>query len=156
MELSWYFTSKYIWVDMSEVCAWFEFWRRKWICSTRLGFNSYKWGFVKNWCLEYRIGVKFGEYATWGDMKVLEKSGIDLSNFSWFRHFTEHLACGVLGLRWNGYFMVWNLPNGDGNLQGSFNIHLGTLKCIWIHWFGQGFKMGTKRWKWDGWELHTD
>jgi hypothetical protein len=46
-------------------------------------------------CLGYWIGMKFGEYVTWGDKKVLEKSGIDLSNFSWFEHFIEHLACGV-------------------------------------------------------------
>jgi hypothetical protein len=29
---------------------------------------------------------------------VLEKSKVDLSKFSWFGHFTEHLACGVLEL----------------------------------------------------------
>jgi hypothetical protein len=29
-------------------------------------------------------------------MKVLEKSRVDLSKFSWFVHFTEHLACRVL------------------------------------------------------------
>jgi hypothetical protein len=49
---------------MSEVCAWLEFRRRKWICGTRLGINSYKWEFVDNWCLGYQIGVKFGEYVT--------------------------------------------------------------------------------------------
>jgi hypothetical protein len=75
---------------MSEVCTWFEFRRRKWICGTRLGINNYKWGFVRNWCLGYQIGVKFGKYVTWGDMEVQEKSRIDLSNFDWFGHFTEH------------------------------------------------------------------
>jgi hypothetical protein len=29
-------------------------------------------------------------------MRVLEKSGIDLSKFEWFGHFIEYLACGVL------------------------------------------------------------
>jgi hypothetical protein len=36
-------------------------------------------------------------------MKVLEKSGIDLSNFEWFGHFIEHLACEGLGFEGNGY-----------------------------------------------------
>jgi hypothetical protein len=26
-----------------------------------------------------------------------EKTGIDLSNFEWFGHFTEHVTCEVLG-----------------------------------------------------------
>jgi hypothetical protein len=66
---------------MSEVCTWFEFRRRKWTCGTRLGINGYKRGFVRNWCLGYRIGVKFGEGVTRGDMKVQKKYGINLSNF---------------------------------------------------------------------------
>jgi hypothetical protein len=44
-----------------------------------------------------RIGVKFGEYVTRGIVKVPEKFGIDWSIFGWFGHFTEHVACGVLG-----------------------------------------------------------
>jgi hypothetical protein len=79
---------------MSVVCASFEFRRRKWNCGTRFGIDSYKWEFVENWSLRYRIGVKFGEYVTGGDMKVPKKSGIDLSRFDWFGHFIEQVACG--------------------------------------------------------------
>jgi hypothetical protein len=43
--------------------------------------------------------VKFGEGVTRGGMKVVEKSGINLSKFGWFRHFTEKLVCGVMCLR---------------------------------------------------------
>jgi hypothetical protein len=32
-------------------------------------------------------------------MKVPEKFGFNWSNFGWFGHFTEHVACGVLGFR---------------------------------------------------------
>jgi hypothetical protein len=60
---------------MSEVCARFEFRQRKWICGTRLGINGYKRGFMRNCCLGYRIGVKFGEYVTWGDMEVQKNLG---------------------------------------------------------------------------------
>jgi hypothetical protein len=48
--------------------------------------------------------MKFGEYVTLGVMKVPEKFGIDRSNFGWFGHFIEHLACGVLGLGRNAHF----------------------------------------------------
>jgi hypothetical protein len=53
-----------------------------------------KWG--NNRCLGYRIGMKFGERVTGRGRRVLEKTGVDLSNFDWFGHFTEHVACGVL------------------------------------------------------------
>jgi hypothetical protein len=43
--------------------------------------------------------VNFGEEVTRGVMRMLEKFGVDLSNFEWFGHFTEHLACGVLKRR---------------------------------------------------------
>jgi hypothetical protein len=49
----------------------------------------------KQWCIRclgYRIGVKFGVEVIGGVMRVLEKSGVDLSNFEWFGHFTEHLV----------------------------------------------------------------
>jgi hypothetical protein len=59
---------------------------------------------VEIWSLGYRIGMKFGEYVTLGVMKVPEKFGIDRSNFGWFGHFIEHLACGVLGLGRNAHF----------------------------------------------------
>jgi hypothetical protein len=42
--------------------------------------------------------MTFGEYVTGGIVKVFEKFGIDLSIFGWFGHFTEHVACGDLGL----------------------------------------------------------
>jgi hypothetical protein len=51
---------------------------------------------VKQWCnrcLGYQTAVKFSESVTRGGMKVLEKSGVDLSKFEWFWHFTEHLTC---------------------------------------------------------------
>jgi hypothetical protein len=53
----------------------------------------------EQWCIRhlgYRIGVKFGVSVTRGGMRVLEKTGINLSKFEWFRHFTEHFACGDL------------------------------------------------------------
>jgi hypothetical protein len=56
----------------------------------------------KQWntrCLGYQISVNFGESVTGSVMRVLEKAGVDLSNFVWFGHFTEHLACGVLKRR---------------------------------------------------------
>jgi hypothetical protein len=46
-------------------------------------------------CLGYRIGVKFCVSVTGGVVGVLEKSKVDLSKFSWFGHFTEHLTCGI-------------------------------------------------------------
>jgi hypothetical protein len=49
---------------MSEVCAWFEFRRRKWIWGTQRRIDRYKWELVENWCLGYQIGVKFSEYVT--------------------------------------------------------------------------------------------
>jgi hypothetical protein len=55
---------------------------------------------VKQWCnrcLVYQIGVKFGESVTRCGMKVLEKSGVDLSKFEWLVYFVEHVACGDLG-----------------------------------------------------------
>jgi hypothetical protein len=54
--------------------------------------------YVKRWCnrcLGYQIGMKFSKSVTRGDMKVLEKSRVDLSKFGWFGHFTEHLTCGI-------------------------------------------------------------
>jgi hypothetical protein len=30
-------------------------------------------------------------------VNVPEKFGFNLSNFGWFGHFTEHVACGILG-----------------------------------------------------------
>jgi hypothetical protein len=38
--------------------------------------------------------MKFGVSVTGGSMRVLEKTGIDLSKFEWFGHFTEHLVRG--------------------------------------------------------------
>jgi hypothetical protein len=72
---------RFIWVNMSEVCAWFDFRRRKWNLGTRLGINAYKGEFVEIWSLECWIGVKFGEYVTGGVMKLPEKFGIDWSIF---------------------------------------------------------------------------
>jgi hypothetical protein len=41
--------------------------------------------------------VRFCEYVTGGIVNVPEKFGFNLSNFGWFGHFTEHVACGILG-----------------------------------------------------------
>jgi hypothetical protein len=49
-----------------------------------------------NRCLGYCISVNFGEGVTGSGQKVLEKATVDLSNFDWFGHFTEHVACRVL------------------------------------------------------------
>jgi hypothetical protein len=38
--------NRFIWVNMSEVCAWFDFRRRKWNLGTGLGINGYKGKFV--------------------------------------------------------------------------------------------------------------
>jgi hypothetical protein len=46
--------------------------------------------------------VKIGEYITGGIVKVPEKFGFNWSNFDWFGHFAEHVACDVSGLRGNG------------------------------------------------------
>jgi hypothetical protein len=48
--------------------------------------------------------VKFGEYVTGCVMKMPEKIGFVWSNFGWFGHFTEHVACGILGLEINVHF----------------------------------------------------
>jgi hypothetical protein len=42
--------------------------------------------------LEYWIGVKFDIGGTGSSWSVLEKVGVDLSLFEWFRHSTEHLG----------------------------------------------------------------
>jgi hypothetical protein len=42
--------------------------------------------------------MKLREYVTEGVVKVPEKFGFNRSNFEWFGHFIEHVACGVLGL----------------------------------------------------------
>jgi hypothetical protein len=38
--------NRFIWVNMSEVCAWFDCGQRKWNLGTRLGINGYKGVFV--------------------------------------------------------------------------------------------------------------
>jgi hypothetical protein len=43
--------------------------------------------------------VKFGKDVAGSVVKVPEKFGFNLSIFGWFGHFTEHVACGKLGLR---------------------------------------------------------
>jgi hypothetical protein len=57
----------------------------KWIA-----INGKQWN---NRCLGYRIGVNFGESVTSSGRRVLEKAGVDLSNFEWFGHFTKQVAC---------------------------------------------------------------
>jgi hypothetical protein len=79
---------------MSEVCAWFEVLRRKRIFGTRLRNDRYKKITVVYSMSGYWIGVKVGVRVTGGGMRVQGKTGIDLSKFEWFGHFTEHMACG--------------------------------------------------------------
>jgi hypothetical protein len=50
--------------------------------------------------------VKFGEYVTGGIVKESEKFGFNRSNFEWFGHFAEHVACGVLGF-WRNVHFRW-------------------------------------------------
>jgi hypothetical protein len=40
--------------------------------------------------------VNFGEGVIGSGRRVLEKTGVNLRNFEWFGHFTEHVACRVL------------------------------------------------------------
>jgi hypothetical protein len=61
--------------------------------SKRIAIKGKQWN---NQCIGYRIGVNFGESITGSGRSVLEKVGVNLSNFDWFGHFTEHVACGVL------------------------------------------------------------
>jgi hypothetical protein len=55
------------------------------LSSKRIAINGKQWN---NWCLEHQIGMNFGESVTGSGQKVLEKAGVDLSNFEWFGHFT--------------------------------------------------------------------
>jgi hypothetical protein len=57
--------------------------------SETIAINGKQWN---TRCLGYQISVNFGESVTRNVMRVLEKDGVDLSNFAWFEHFTEHLA----------------------------------------------------------------
>jgi hypothetical protein len=50
--------------------------------------------------------VKFGEYVTGGIVKVPEKFGFNRSNFGWFGHFAEHVACGGLGFSRNAHLRM--------------------------------------------------
>jgi hypothetical protein len=61
--------------------------------------------------------VKLCEYVIEGVVKVPEKFGFNRSNFGWFGHFTEHVACGELGLWRNAYLRWETLPKGAQNLQ---------------------------------------
>ena len=60
-------------------------------------------------------------------MKVPEKFGFNWSIFGWFGHFTEHVACGKLGLRRNGHMRSENPPEGARILQGYI---MGTIEHI--------------------------
>jgi hypothetical protein len=62
--------------------------------------------------------VKFGEYVTGGIVKVPENFGCNRSNFGWFGHFTEHVACGGLGF---GEMLIYEseaLPKELGTCMG--------------------------------------
>jgi hypothetical protein len=84
---------------MSEVCAWFEFSRRKRYLGTRLGNDRSKREFWRNLSLGSRIGVKFRKDVAGSVVKVPEKFGFNWSKFGWFGHFTEHVVCGDLGFQ---------------------------------------------------------
>jgi hypothetical protein len=43
--------------------------------------------------------MNFSESVIGIVLRVLEKAGVDLINFRWVGHFTEHLTCGVLEKR---------------------------------------------------------
>lgn len=57
--------------------------------SEMIAINGKQWN---TQCLGYWIDVDFGEEVTGCVMRVIEKAGVDMSNFSWFGHFTEHLV----------------------------------------------------------------
>jgi hypothetical protein len=82
-------------------------------------------------------------------MKVLEKSGVDLSKFEWLVYFVEHVACGDLGFEWNGYWRVWNLPKGVENLQGDSRDTRAHTGCTRFHRFEEnldGISKGGNGW----------
>jgi hypothetical protein len=95
--------------------------------------------------------VKFGEYVTGSVVKVPEKFGFNWSIFGWFGHFTEHVTCGVLGFRWNGYLRWENPPEGARNLQGhsmATREHISQLGVTGIHriWrISQRVEMGASQ-----------
>jgi hypothetical protein len=102
---------------MREVCAWFEFRRRKRDLGTRLGNDRSKRGIWWILSLESRIGVKFGKYVTGSVVKMPEKFGFNWSIFGWFGHFTEHVEGEELGFQRNGQLRCETPPEGANNLQ---------------------------------------
>jgi hypothetical protein len=54
-------------------------------------------------CVKLKPGIldwrEIWRICYWRYWKVLEKFGFNQSNFGWFGHFAEHVACGVLGFR---------------------------------------------------------
>jgi hypothetical protein len=82
-------------------------------------------------------------------VKVPEKFGFNWSIFGWFGHFTEHVACGELGFRWNGYLRWENPPEGAKNLQESSRDtgeHIPQLGFTGFHRNSQDFDCHTRRW----------
>jgi hypothetical protein len=129
LELSRYFTDRYIWV--------------KWGLGLKFGVGKVFLALgskriaikVKRWCnrcLGYRIGVKFGVWGTGSGLSVLEKVGVDLSYFYWFGHFTEHMVCGDSKWRWNGYFRVQNLPKEHNTCRGALTDTQGHSQALWF------------------------
>jgi hypothetical protein len=50
--------------------------------------------------------MKFGEYVSGGIVKVSKKFRFNRSNFGWFGHFAEHVACGGLWFSRNAHLRM--------------------------------------------------
>jgi hypothetical protein len=91
MELSRYFTNRFIWVNMSEVCAWFEFRQRKWNLGTWLRIDRSERG------TEWRIcywrcceGACWGPSAFWSIIHEQVPSDLDPSDLSQNHNVKKH------------------------------------------------------------------
>jgi hypothetical protein len=97
--------------------------------------------------------VKFGEYVTGGIVKVPEKFGFNWSNFGWFGHFTEHVACSGLGFRGNGHLRWRNPPEGAQDLDPKG--HKATTHQLGFTRFGLDLNL-RPRVEWTGFTIETD
>jgi hypothetical protein len=86
--------------------------------------------------------VKFGKDVAGSVVKVPEKFGFKWSKFGWFGHFTEHVACGELGFRWNGYLRWENPPEGARILQGYIMRTIEHIPRLGFTWFDKNLKDG--------------